>query len=282
MNIHKISLPLSNFLNKIFNILIKNRIFRFIFFSLNKSINNFKIKNDDTSLYFFCPNYLIKYRIDTLLTKEPETISWINTFNKDDIFYDVGSNIGLYSCFAANQGIKTYAFEPSVFNTEIIVKNINLNNLQSLVTLIPLSLHNKNLISSFKISDAEKGAAFSTFAENYTHDGKQIKTIIDYKTPGITLDKCIELFGIPYPNKIKIDVDGTEHLILQGAENVLKKCNSILIEVNEEFFEQYNEVSKILKKNNFKLLSKKNTTESKLYQNTYNQIWNKNLNENQS
>ncbi len=105
MNTHKITLPLSNFLDKISNILIKNRIFRFIFFSLNKSINNFKIKNDDTSLNFFCPNYLIKYRIDTLLTKEPETISWINTFNQDEIFYDVGSNIGLYSCYAAKKKI---------------------------------------------------------------------------------------------------------------------------------------------------------------------------------
>ena len=103
MNIHSISLQISSFLNKISNILIKNKLFRFVFFSLNKSVNNFKIKNDDTSLNFFCPNYLIKYRIDTFLTKEPETISWINSFNQEDIFYDVGSNIGLYSCYAAKK-----------------------------------------------------------------------------------------------------------------------------------------------------------------------------------
>lgn len=276
----KIKELITHLLINIFNFLLRLKLFRFIFFTISSSVNRFIIKSEDKSLKFFCENYLIKYRIDTLLTKEPDTINWIKAFEKNDIFYDIGANIGLYSCFAANQGIKTYAFEPSVFNTELIVKNINLNNLQSLVTLIPLSLHNKNLISSFKISDIEKGAAFSTFSENYTHDGTQIKTIIDYKTPGITLDKCIEIFSIPYPNKIKIDVDGTEHLILQGAENILKKCNSILIEVNEEFFEQYNEVSKILKKNNFKLLSKKLTSKSNLYKDTYNQIWNKNPNEN--
>ena len=42
------------------------------------------------------------------------------------------------------------------------------------------------------------------------------------------------------PNYIKIDVDGIEHLILEGAEMFLKdkKVKSILVEINENYVEQ--------------------------------------------
>jgi FkbM family methyltransferase len=222
-------------------------------------------------------NYLIKYRIDTILSKEPDTINWIKGFKKDDIFFDIGANIGLYSCFAAKNGITTYSFEPSVFNTEILVKNININNLNSLITLVPLCLHQKSLVSNFNLSSDERGAALSTFSESYTHDGKKLNITMSYNTLGISLDEFIKLFSIPYPNKIKIDVDGIEHLILKGAENVLKKCDSILIEVNENFSEQFREVKTILSENNFSLKEKNKTSDSILFEKSFNQIWEKNI-----
>ena len=35
-----------------------------------------------------------------LLTKEPGTIAWIEGFTEDDVFWDVGANVGLYSLYA--------------------------------------------------------------------------------------------------------------------------------------------------------------------------------------
>ena len=274
MNIHKISLQISNFINKISNILIQNKIFRFIFFSLNNSINNFKIKNDDTSLNFFCPNYLIKYRIDTLLTKEPETISWINSFNQEDIFYDVGSNIGLYSCYAAKQKkIKTYSFEPSVFNLEVLVKNININLLNELITVIPISLYKNNAVSEFNLSNIENGGALSSFSEKFTHDGNNMDISFFYKTLGITLDKCIDLFRLPQPDHIKKDVDGIKHMILMGAKKTIKNTKSILIEINENFLDQSKNVEEILVENDFKLKTKARTSLTKDFEKSFNQIW---------
>ena len=60
------------------------------------SILNKKIK-------FFVPNQLLNSRVDTFFTKEPETLEWIQTFDKTKpiIFWDIGSNIGLYSIYAA-------------------------------------------------------------------------------------------------------------------------------------------------------------------------------------
>ena len=167
--------------------------------------------------------------------------------------YDIGANIGLYSCYAAKKGIKTFSFEPSVFNLEILAKNINVNKLNNFITIVPISLCNKNIISNFNLQTSDHGGALSTFLEKYSYDGKSFDIVLYYQTPGITLDTFVELFAIPQPNHIKIDVDGIEHLILQGSSKVIKKCNSILVEVNEKFEIQYNEVKRILESNNFKL-----------------------------
>ena len=51
---------------------------------------------------FFTPNIVTSWRVDTFFEKEPETIDWINNFERDDvIFWDIGANIGLYSIYAA-------------------------------------------------------------------------------------------------------------------------------------------------------------------------------------
>ena len=44
-------------------------------------------------LYFFAPSEMAKFRINTLFTKEPSTISWLNRIKKTDTFLDIGANI---------------------------------------------------------------------------------------------------------------------------------------------------------------------------------------------
>ena len=60
------------------------------------------------------------------------------------------------------------------------------------------------------------------------------------------------------PNYIKIDVDGIEHLILQGGNNFFKNKNikSVIVEINENFKKQYENIIKFMSKNNFELLKK--------------------------
>jgi hypothetical protein len=82
---------------------------------------------------------------------------------------------------------------------------------------------------------------------------------------------------IPSPKYIKIDVDGIEHLILQGGESVLKNADQILIEVSRDFIEQKKSLFEILEKNGFR---KKMYTENELkiygineVDTAHNQIW---------
>ena len=52
---------------------------------------------------FFITHEIELWRSNTILTKEPETIEWIDNFDqsKKIIFWDIGANIGIYSVYAA-------------------------------------------------------------------------------------------------------------------------------------------------------------------------------------
>ena len=55
----------------------------------------------DKEIKFFVPNQLLNWRVDTFFTKEPETLEWIDNFEKKEnlTFWDIGANIGLYSIY---------------------------------------------------------------------------------------------------------------------------------------------------------------------------------------
>ncbi|HEY5918287.1 MAG TPA: hypothetical protein VIU13_12820, partial [Chryseolinea sp.] len=56
------------------------------------------------------------FRCETYDTKEPETLDWIDKFKKDEILFDIGGNIGVYSMYAGKKGARVYAFEPESQN----------------------------------------------------------------------------------------------------------------------------------------------------------------------
>ncbi len=249
------------------------------FSNIISKINNnrkTKINFEKFDLFFYVPNKLIKYRVKTLKFKEPEIIKWIDNFEKNKTFYDVGANIGLYSCYAAKQNnSNVYSFEPSVFNLENLAKNVHINDLVNKVTIIPNPLYKNKTISKMKMSSIDLGGAISTFAEDYTFDGSKINSIFSYNIPGLSLDELIDDFLLPYPDYLKIDVDGIEHLILKGGKKTLRNLKSIFIEVSENFLDQKKEVEAILSSNDFIFDSKysDSSLKSEKFQNCFNQIW---------
>lgn len=235
------------------------------------------IKNTKIDLRFVVPNSLNHMRADTFFTKEPETLEWIDNMSKNTILWDIGANIGLYSCYAAlTKNIKVFAFEPSVFNLELLARNIYINNLVDKVTIIPLPLSESITENTLNMTSTELGGALSTFAEEFGDDGNKMNKVFDFKTLGFSMEDSLNLFNIPQPDFIKMDVDGIEHLILNGGLAVLREVNEILIEVNDDFSHQAMEVKKILTECGL-VLSEKRQAEiistSDRFGNTYNQIW---------
>ena len=264
----------------IVKIFSRNKLGKFIIDIVIKDIMNNKksVIHNNLHLKFTTPNWLNNFRINTFATKEPETLDWIDSFPKNSILWDIGANVGLYSIYAAKaRNCQVIAFEPSVFNLELLARNIFINNLQKQIKLFPLPLTNEIGSNKMSLTTMEWGGALSSFGENIGWDGKPINDVFSFYTYGCSMDQSISIFDIPQPHFIKMDVDGIEHIILDGGENILKKIKGILIEINDDYIEQATK-AKIYLENAGLTLDKK--LHSKIMQestvgfvNTFNQIW---------
>ena len=236
------------------------------------------IKIGDINLIFFIPNRITLERVNTFFTKEPEIIKWIESFKINSTFFDIGSNIGLYSCLAAKtKRSKVFSFEPSPLNLEVLTKNIFINNLNDQITIVKNPLHSENKISSMNFSNQQIGGALSTFSENFGFDGKKMNTVFSYNTNSFTLDNFVNFYKLVNPNYIKIDVDGIEHLILKSSLNTLKNVESVFVEINENFEDQNKKVKEILERSGLKLIERhKSINSSNInYNKIFNEIWRK-------
>ena len=117
-----------------------------------------------------------------------------------------------------------------------------------------------------------EGAALHSFGEKFDNEGKEFKSSMKYNILGTTMNYFIENSILDIPDYIKIDVDGIEHLILQGGDKFLnnEKVKSLSIEINENFQEQYDKILYLIKKFNFQIAHKKN---SNSLINTYNYLF---------
>lgn len=235
-----------------------------------------RVKHNECDLQFVVPNSLNRFRALTFSTKEPETLEWIDGLTKGSVLWDIGANVGLYSCYAAKaRNCRVFAFEPSVFNLELLSRNIFNNGLSDKIVVLPIPLSDKLSISKLNMTNTDWGGALSTFGKEYGHDGKTLKKTFEYQLVGLSIDEVIKLLKIPAPDYIKMDVDGIEQLILAGAKNSLKKVKSLSIEINEDFTEQRHNCEKILTSAGLKFKQKRHSEmfDSGTFKNTYNQIW---------
>lgn len=239
-----------------------------------------KRKQDTVTFKLHTPNQTCLFRQKTFSSKEPELLEWLDQYGGDGAFFDIGSNIGIYSIYYAktNPG-KVYSFEPSIFNLKQLGKNISANNLSNQITVVPNPLSDKTGYGNFKVAYAEEGRARNTFNVDYGFDGNPIDVTVDYGILGFTLDDLLEKDIITEPpSLIKIDVDGIEHLILGGSKKTLqlKSLKSILVEVNDDFDAQRKKVKTLLEASGFKLALKKHsviTQNNAQLAQTHNQIW---------
>ncbi len=153
---------------------------------------------------------------------EPETVGWITEYVKPgDVFYDIGANVGQFSFLAEQQGAQVIAFEPFFENGRTLSRNVLLN--KSKVIPVIAALSNTTSFKPFSISSLESGSARHILGRNTN----------SLSVMSLTLDDFIKFFHVPPPTHLKIDVDDSEHLVLQGAQETLRGVSSIMLEIND-------------------------------------------------
>ncbi len=239
------------------------------------------IKNQSVHLYYSHTNDISKWRYDTLYTKEPETLEWIDTHvNEKDVFWDIGANVGIYSIYAAlSRKAKVYAFEPSFVNYYYLSANIVRNNLGKKIAAFPIALCEDTNISAFNMHSLRTGHALAHFGDEIDKMPFYGQEEVHFRQAvmGFNADTFIKVFPDTMPTHIKIDVDGIEPEIIKGMPKTLQnpelKCIQVEIDEKEDSTLQY--ITSILSDNQFRLLSKKHAQmfDHSKYSSVYNYLF---------
>ena len=263
--VYQIKVLIYSIFNKLFLLSWSNKWSTFVVEKLGTLTKSVQIENRRT--FFSTTNTLLLYRVDTLYSKEPETIEWLDSMKESDILYDVGANVGMFSIYAGMRGVQVLAFEPVYYNYNILNQNIITNNLCSKVTAYPLALADKMSFGEMQISSTLPGAAFNTF-DIHLSQSKHVQGSVSFR-----MDSLVNDHHLPSPTHIKIDVDGIELLIVTGMSGILvsEQLKSILIEIDEDK-DQDLEIRNIIESAGFKMSKKGSKFEGS---NMRNYIWSK-------
>lgn len=140
-----------------------------------------------------------------------------NFCQPDKNIIDIGAHIGWYTVGLAPNCNHLYAFECSPKSFNYLCANIVLNNLDYKVTKYNCALSNEEGITPYYIRDPKDGGGngISRFDIDDIYNSKCIDV------PKKTLDS----FNLTNINFIKMDVEGHEKLVLEGAVQTLKNNN---------------------------------------------------------
>jgi FkbM family methyltransferase len=201
-----------------------------------------EVSVDDQLVRYVGSNRLAEKRVHTLFTKEPTTIPWLETFASDDVFFDIGANVGMYSVYASVMtGCRTYGFEPEALNFAELNKNIFINKLHGRTTAYNLAISDEMRVGelylgAFGYSYSHHDFNESTWKEDHFFGAKATKMSerLHQGCVSIPVDELIGVHRLPQPNHIKIDVDGLEHRVFASLKRTLQSpaLKTVLIEID--------------------------------------------------
>jgi len=183
-------------------------------------------------LKFLVNHGRLLWRAKTLLTEEPLIIEWLKNFDSSSLYLDIGSNVGNYVLLAKayNPKLIVYAAELDFNNLYLMYHNLVINNLQDKVLILPFALIDSTRTCTINYRDLSQGDALQSVDRLSPFDTSSSKFAHSFSHLGASLDTIIHHYSLQQPSHIKIDVDGNELLLLEGAKNTLKNAKSIYFE----------------------------------------------------
>lgn len=139
-----------------------------------------------------------------------------------DVFYDIGSNIGIYSCLVGNANSKTTVvpFEPHPKTRSRLEENLEMNEIKS--TVYEYALTGENGEVSFDLRrDLPGGMGVVSEYGNI-------------EIPARTLDTFLNETEAPAPTIIKMDIAGKEMDVLNGADSAIENVRLLYTEVHPQ------------------------------------------------
>ena len=132
--------------------------------------------------------------------------------------FDIGANAGFYTlAFSRLTGATghVWAFEPFAENAANVLRHLRLNAVGN-ATLLQAAVADRPGIAGFQIAESN---SMGMLAEHAT----------GYLVPTVALDGLIQDGTVPMPDLIKMDVEGAEASVLEGAKELLRQRVAVLL-----------------------------------------------------
>lgn len=172
-------------------------------------------------------------RVRTLHGERAVLTRLLDDLRDDDVFWDVGANVGIYSCLVADtlSSGTVVGFEPEPNNRERLRANLDANDPQC-----------DWLVSSLALSDTDVvGRLALDFAEEHRQVGAGHFHLSETDGLPVECRRAATLIDAGYlaPDLVKIDVQGAELDVLRGFGDVLDDVRCLYVELHTEKARRY-------------------------------------------
>lgn len=149
----------------------------------------------------------------------------LHFLRRGDLFIDIGANIGSYTVLAAGVAEATcISIEPVPQAFDLLKKNVSINNLFDKVTALNIGIGSQKGILSFT---KNLDTVNHVILENHHEQGEELIQVFCDCLDSLLANK-------QKPSLLKIDVEGFEQEVINGAQGVLNDgaLKAIIIELN--------------------------------------------------
>lgn len=182
------------------------------------------------------------------------------------VLYDIGANIGYYGIMAAAKyGALTHSFEPLNEYQKCLSDSIKLNHTETHHYTHQIALSNHTGIEKFTVAGSG-----SSLEAGFNKDNNLLT--IDVKVD--CLDNISSQENLPPPQFIKIDVEGHEWAVLEGAQKVLSEARPVIFielcsslrDIDRSYVNShYQNTLNFLSEKNYEIFLIKNETQLELW-----------------
>lgn len=141
-----------------------------------------------------------------------------NQLSQDAVFIDIGSNIGLFSLVVASSSstIQVHAFDPIKLNNTLLSSSIEINGLENIV-VNETCVGNYDGVIEFSVAS---DSAYSSI-----HDSGRKSELKKLVLPIVKLDTYVSKMKLQRIDFIKVDVEGAEMMVVEGASKVFSNSS---------------------------------------------------------
>jgi FkbM family methyltransferase len=204
--------------------------------------------------YFRCGNR-VEYHRTIQFGGEPGALAaFLFLLRPDDVVWDVGASVGLFTVHAAREGASVVAFEPDPATVIRLRQNVALNDTASRIQC------RHEALSDCAGHGTLRTDGLAGFAPSLADLGRH-GTVV--QTSMTTIDVLVAS-GLAKPNVLKIDVEGAEVLVLHGGMQLLASeapPRVIFVEVHPRFLPAFNgrpnDVERILADTGYRIAARR-------------------------